>query len=68
MHFPKSTNPFLHDQLSFLPVQPNRNGPADSEKIFMGGSKPAFVIRDFVGKTKRNRTQRNQIGNTQGYG
>ena len=51
--FQKSTKPFLHDQLSFLPVQPNRNGPADSEKIFMGGSKPAFVIRELCWENEK---------------
>jgi len=44
--FEKSEKPFLHDELSFVPVKPNRNGPADKEKMFMGGKKPALVIRE----------------------
>ena len=44
--FEKSAKPFLHNELSFVPVKPNRNGPADRNKHFMGGSKPAFVIRE----------------------
>ena len=34
--FEESDQPFLHDELSFLPVDPNRDGAADKEKIFYG--------------------------------
>ena len=44
--FEKSDKPFLHKELSFVPVNPNRNGPADKDKMFMGGKRSAFVIRE----------------------
>ena len=44
--FEKSDKPFLHEELSFVPVNPNRKGPADRDKLFMDATKPAFVIRE----------------------
>ena len=44
--FEKSDKPFLHEELSFVPVNPNRKGSADRDKLFMDGTKPAFVIRE----------------------
>jgi exodeoxyribonuclease V beta subunit len=44
--FEKSDKPFLHEELSFTPVNPDKKGSADSSKMFMGGNKPAFVIRE----------------------
>ncbi len=45
--FSKSDEPFLHSELLFSPVNPNREGEADKEKIYLedGERKPAFVIR-----------------------
>ena len=48
--FEKSDKPFLHEELSFTPVNPNRNGSADSSKTFMCGNEPAFVIRELEWK------------------
>jgi exodeoxyribonuclease V beta subunit len=44
--FEKSDKPFLHKELSFVPVNPNRKGPADRDKLFMDGNHAAFVIRE----------------------
>ena len=54
--FQKSSKPFLHNELSFLPVYPNADGPADKEKMFMGGKKPAFVIRELEWKNDKEPT------------
>jgi len=46
--FSKTKEPFLHPDLPFASVEPNRGGKADQEKTFLedGEIKPAFVIRE----------------------
>ena len=46
--FAESEDPFLHPELPFFPVNPNRGGKADKSKTFTeGGEKGcAFVVRE----------------------
>jgi len=46
--FSESEKPFLHPELSFVSVEPNRGGQSDKEKSYRedGEIKPAFVIRE----------------------
>ena len=46
--FSNSHEPFLHQELPFAPVKPNRAGKADKEKAYVEEyeGKPAFVIRE----------------------
>jgi len=53
--FSKSDEPFLHSELLFSPVKPNREGEVDKEKIYLeeGERKPAFVIRALDWRKKK---------------
>ena len=46
--FSNSIEPFLHQELPFVPVKPDRAGKADKEKTYAeeNEGKPAFVIRE----------------------
>ena len=69
--FSESEKPFLHPELSFVSVEPNRGGQSDKGKSYRedGEIKPAFVIREMNwNKEKKPRATLGQTSHSKGYG